>query len=151
MIHALHTIRATREILIRMTASLTEEQWNTIPPGFSNNIVWNMGHLVATQITIGYRRAGIPDFAPESFVEAYRSGSKPNGYIKMEEIEAIKGLFLSSADQLTEDYQSGKFDNYEGFTTRFGLALNNIDEALHFMLYHEGLHAGVVNAMKKLV
>lgn len=151
MIHALHTLKATREILIRMTANLTEEQWNTIPPGFNNNIIWNMAHLVATQITLGYRRAGLTDFAPEAFIEAYRSGSKPEGSVKMEEIEAIKGLFISSADLLTEDYEAGKFENYEGYTTRFGLALNNIDEALHFMLYHEGLHAGVINAMKKLV
>ena len=41
------TIRKTRAFLRSLVDNLTTEQLNEIPEGFSNNIVWNFGHIVA--------------------------------------------------------------------------------------------------------
>lgn len=39
----------TRQLLLKITENLTDEQLNKIPQGFKNNIAWNIGHLVVMQ------------------------------------------------------------------------------------------------------
>ncbi len=58
---------------------------------------------------------------------------------------------LSTLDQLTIDRETNTFDNYKPWTTRYGAELTNIDDAINFLLFHEGLHTGVIMAIAKLV
>ncbi len=58
---------------------------------------------------------------------------------------------LSTLDRLAMDYETNVFDNYVQWTTRYGPELASVDDAISFLLYHEGLHAGTIMALKKLV
>lgn len=43
-----YTLRHIRTSVLNLIESLTLKQINEIPAGFNNNIIWNLGHLVAT-------------------------------------------------------------------------------------------------------
>lgn len=144
-------IRKTREYLLKLVEGLTLEQLNTVPAGFNNNIIWNLGHLVATQQGVCYRRAGYDLKINEAFFELYKPGSKPERHASQEEFDEIKTLFFSTIDLLEADIKDNQLSNYIPWTTRYDVLINNIDEALTFLPYHEGLHMGYVMALKRAV
>jgi hypothetical protein len=144
-------IRKTRVFLLEGIKDLTNEQLNTVPPGFNNNIVWNLGHLVAAQQGICYSRAGLKTWVPEDFFNSYRPGSKPEGKVNEEEIKKIKELFFTSLDILEQDYEKGLWTSYPAWSTRYGIELNSIDKAIEFLHFHEGLHSGYIFTMKRIV
>ena len=147
----IETIKKVRTFLLEGIKDLTADQLNKIPAGFNNNIIWNLGHLIAAQQGICYKRAGLPTLVSDNFWEKYRSGSKPEGNVSSDEIEKIKEMFLSSLDHLEANYNNQIFGNYIAWTTRYGVEITSIEDALRFVPFHEGLHSGVISTMKKLV
>jgi len=151
MTEQIDTIRKVRAFLLEGIKDLTTEQLNRIPEGYNNNIIWNLGHLVAAQQGICYKRAGVTPQISEEFWEQFRSGSKPERLISESEIAEIKQLFYSTLDQLKTDYDNNAFAGYTAWNTRYDVEIKNIDDALRFLPFHEGLHSGVINTLKKLV
>ena len=149
----IETIRKTRLSLIEGVKDLRTAQLNEIPQGFNNNIIWNMGHLVAAMQGLCYRRSGQALTVPEDFFEIYKPGSRPQGPVTAEAVAMIKELLLSSLDQLQEDLEqhAGRFAVYEGFVSRYGVPLNSIEAAVQFLPFHEGLHLGYIMAQKRVL
>jgi hypothetical protein len=144
-------MRQPRLKIIETLSTFTIEQLNTIPAGFSNNIIWNLGHMVAAQQGVCYKRAGLPLWIDEPFFNTYKPESKPERFYTEEDLEKIKGLLLTSLHQLERDYKNGIFTNYPAWTTRYGVEIASIDDAVAFLPFHEGLHIGYIMAMRKLI
>jgi hypothetical protein len=151
MNQALQTITKPRIKVLEIIAPLTIEQLNHIPAGFRNNIIWNLGHMVAAQQGICYKRAGLDTIVDEEFFETYKPGTKPERFFEVAEMDKIKGLFSSTIAQLEQDLQTDIFTNYPTWTTRYGVDLSSVNEAVAFLPFHEGLHIGTVVAMSKIV
>lgn len=145
------TLKKVRVFLLESIKDLTTEQWNKIPEGFNNNIAWNLGHLIAAQQGMCYKRANLTPHITDEFWEQYRTGSKPDRYLSADEIAKIKSLFLNTMDELNADYNKQIFGNYTAWSTRYGVEITSIEDALKFLPYHEGLHSGVIGAFKRLV
>jgi len=143
--------RKTRLFLLENLKDLTTEQFNKIPEGFNNNIIWNLGHMIAAQQGICYLRAGLPAHVSEEFINGYKSGTKPEKTLDAAEIEKIKSLLFTTLDQLEEDYDNKIWTSYPAWTTRYSVELASIDAAIDFLQFHEGLHSGCSTALKKLV
>ncbi|EDM34259.1 hypothetical protein PBAL39_17529 [Pedobacter sp. BAL39] len=144
------TVKKIRQTILKLVEGLTEEQLNFIPEGFNNNIIWNVGHLIAAQQGICYLRAGQPPLVSMEFIENYKPGSKPSGPISKEKIDYIFAHFISTIEQLELDVTAKKFDNYSAWTSRYGVALNSMDEAIYFLPFHEGSHFGYLLALKRI-
>jgi len=144
-------IRKARLALTNITKELSIEQLNQIPTGFSNNIIWNMAHLIATQQIVCYRRAGVATVVDTEFVDAYAPGTRPERLITEEEVLRIQELFFTSLDRYELDLHAGLFDNYTAWTTRAGVDVNSINDADAFLPYHEGMHVGYVMALRKAI
>lgn len=145
------TIRKERRFLLQLLEELTTEQLNQVPQGFNNNIIWNLAHMVASQQGVCYLRAGVSTRIENAFYGRFKPGTRPDGFIDVSEVTEIKALLLSTLDQFETDYAANHFANYAPWTTRYGVELTNIDEAVQFLLYHEGLHTGSIMALKRLV
>ena len=144
-----------RSLMLKVIDGLTIEQLNTIPKGFKNNIAWNVAHLVVTQQLLCYRISGIPCLVSEEMITKYRKGAAPSaetsGKITESEFETIKELLVKLPLKLEEDYKRGLFKEYTSYTTSVVVTLTDIDSAIQFNSFHEGIHLGVLLAMKKLV
>jgi hypothetical protein len=151
MTKQIEIIRKTRTFLLKNLEDLTTEQYNKIPAGFNNNIIWNLGHMIAAQQGICYIRAGLQPTVEEDIINWFKSGTKPERAFSETEIENIKSLLFSTLDQLEEDYNNGIFGGYTAWATRYEVELANIDDALNFLPFHEGLHSGCTTALKRLV
>ncbi len=147
----IETISKTRSFLLEQIKNLNNEQFNRVAEGFNNNIIWNLGHMIAAQQGICYKRAGLPTIISDDFWERFRSGSKPDGIIHDDEIEHIKELLLTTLEKFQVDYDKKIFDNYTAWTTRYGIELTSIDDCMHFLPFHEGLHSGTITAIKRVI
>src|SRR5579862_7795618 len=112
MTKQIEIIRKTRSFLLENLKDLTTEQLNQIPEGFNNNIIWNLGHMIAAQQGVCYIRAGLTPHVTEDFINSYKSGSKPGSNVDAAGVEHIKSLLFSTLDQLEEDYNNSIFGGY---------------------------------------
>lgn len=139
-------IKNTRQMLLSVVEGLTPEQLNHIPSGFNNNVIWNLAHIISGQQGICYTRAGVPIAVDDKFYAPYRPGTSPRGFIDADDIAEVKELLISTIEKLEEDYHAGIFANYPTTTTSSGVTLNNINEAIRFVPFHDGLHTGYIMA-----
>ncbi|NCD72053.1 DinB family protein [Mucilaginibacter agri] len=153
MKYPIQIIRKTRQTVLDIIKDLSIEQLNQVPEGFNNNIIWNVAHLAATLQGVCYKRAGLPIVIDEAFFDAYKSGTKPEQDVDEAGVEEIKTLLLSTVDQLEADVNENKesFANYPAWSTRYGMDISSIDEAVAFLPFHEGLHMGYIMALKRVI
>lgn len=122
---------------------------NLIPPGFRNNIVWNIGHSVVVQQLLVYRRSKLSLSVPDEMVAHYRPGTVPDGQATAAEVESLRKLVFTTVEKTSDDYQLGLFRTYDSFTTATNVTLSRVDDAILFNNYHEGLHLGTILALQK--
>ena len=145
--------RKTRENFLKVIDGLTTEQLNKIPEGFSNNIIWNLGHLLATQQILSYGLSDSEVILSENIIEEFRKGTKPENTYDDQDIEELKSIFIQVINETEEDYNFEVLDSskFKEYSTSYGVVLTSLEDALEFNNVHEGLHLGIVMAMKKLV
>ena len=144
-------LKKSRELVLKFLDGLTLEQLHTIPEGFNNNIAWNVAHLVVTQQLLHYKLSGLQCLVSDELVDGYRKGTKPTETFTEEEFEEVKELLIGLPDTLREDYEAGIFKEYTEYETSTGFVLSSFEHAIAFNNLHEGLHLGVIMAMRKLV
>jgi len=143
--------KTIREILLKVLDNHSLEQLNKIPPGFSNNLIWNVGHCVSAQQSLVYKLSGLPVIVSEELISKYSKGTKPEGNVSQAEVDEIRELLLTTLSQTEQDFENKHFVNYNEYTTSMGFKLKNIQNALDFNNYHEGLHTGIIMSIRKFV
>ena len=144
-------MQKTKINFLQLLDGLTIEQLNKIPVGFTNNLIWNFAHLLATQQVIFYGLSGLTPYVEEQFIKDYRRYSKPETFVDAEAFEKIKQNFEKAQQTFFEDYKKGAFNNFKQYNTTFGVQLDNIDDGIRFSVLHDGLHYGYAMALKHLV
>ena len=149
--NTLITLKATRQHLFKLIEGLSTEQLNKVPAGFNNNIIWNVAHMISAQQGICYTRAGVPIIVDDKYYTPYRPDTKPTGFVDSAEVENIKELLIRTVDQLETDLDKNIFTNYPQWVTRYGVQIRNIEEAVSFLPFHDGMHIGYVMALKRVI
>ena len=144
------TIYNIRKSLLSLIEDLSIEQLNEIPPGFTNNIIWNLAHITAGTQKIFYVRAGLHGPFDEPFVEKYQRGTKPETKVDAQEVAYIKEMLLSSILSFAKEYEKGNF-NYIPWKTIYNVEINTMEDAINFVPFHDGLHYGYIMALKRFV
>lgn len=143
--------RTSRKMLSSYFENYTLEQLNKIPEGFSNNLIWNIAHVLVTQQILVYKLSGLPMSVSDEMVELYRKGTKPERDVTQAEADEIKALLFKTVDQAEADYNSGIFVNYQEYPTSTGFVLQSAKGALEFNNFHEGLHIGIMMSIRKFI
>lgn len=125
------------------------EELNKVPEGFSNNIIWNIAHTIVTQQLLVYNLSGLPMVISEEMVSAYRKGTKTEKDLSQAEVDLIKGLLFSTIEKTKEDYDNKIFKSYTEYTVSTKSTLQNVEEAVDFNNFHEGIHLGYILALRK--
>ncbi|HUH20210.1 DinB family protein [Albibacterium sp.] len=140
-----------RAATVREIQGLSVQEFNTIPVGFNNNIIWNVGHLIATEQRILYSKSGQTPLVSEEFFTKYQKGARPEGYTEEVEINEIRKLLTYSIERFEQDRNSNLFTSYVAWSSSYGNTISNIDDAINFLGFHEGLHLGCIKAYKRLL
>ncbi len=143
--------KKNREQLLDYFDKYTLEQLNMIPSGFSNNLIWNIGHVIVVQQALVYKGSGLEAYVSKELFKLYMPGTKPTGNTSQVQVDNLKGLSMSLIEKTEADCQNGKFVTYNEQKVGVGIILSSIEDALQFNNYHEGLHFGYMMNIRKFV
>lgn len=143
--------RTSRKIVSQFLDNYSLEQLNKIPNGFKNNLIWNIAHIVVTQQLLVYKFSGLPMLVSDELAQKYMKGTKPELDATQADVDEIKTLLSDIINQTEEDYNNGIFKNYQEYPTSTGFVLRNVEDAMVFNNFHEGLHIGIMMSLRKLV
>ena len=141
----------TRKSLLKVMETRSYEDLVKIPNNFRNSIFWNIAHLLVTQQLLCYKLSGLDLAIDEEMVGKYGKGAIATSKVSKEDIEYVKANLLILVDKLKEDYEKGKFENYKSYMTSTNIELCNIEDALTFSNFHDGIHLGVVLSLMKII
>ncbi|WP_293297815.1 DinB family protein [Pedobacter sp. UBA4863] len=149
----IEVITASRKALLSLVEDLSTEQMNKIPTGFNNNLAWQIGHMVVSQQILCYKLSNNAFVIDPTLIDKYKNGSKPESFISAEEIAQMKAYLLTNIVQLEEDLATDKFVNYTPYSvsTYKGDRLEKVEDAIKFLVSHDGLHYGCSLMIKKFV
>src|SRR6476620_10825581 len=94
----------SRNVLLKFLENYSLEQLNKIPQGFSNNLIWNVAHVIVVQQMLVYHLAGLPMMVSNEMVEKYKKGTKPEGEVSQAEVDEIKSLLFSTIEKTKKDF-----------------------------------------------
>lgn len=151
MTDAITIHRITRNNVLRLIEGVSLDRINKIPAGFTGNIAWHLGHLVATQQGLLYRLSGNTSNLDQSFIDLYKKGTVPQAPISQADLDYIKKELLAQPEKLSADLGKGLFKDYTPYTTSYGNTIHTFEEAQAFVNVHEGLHLGYIMALKRVV
>ncbi|MEN9909348.1 MAG: hypothetical protein RLZZ540_2497 [Bacteroidota bacterium] len=135
----------------KLIQGFTLEQLNKVPAGFNNNLIWNVAHIVVTQQLLVYKLAGLPVMVSEEMIEKYKKGTKTEHVASQEEVDEILLLLHKTIAQTEIDIENNLFQNFNEYPTSTGFVLKTNQDSMSFNNFHEGLHIGVIMAIRKLV
>ena len=139
----------SRNIYLKFFDNYSLEQLNTIPEGMSNNLIWNIGHVIVSQQKLVYALSGLPMHIPDSLFEKYQNGSRPDGKTTQAEVDEVKKLLSEMVEKTKVDFEAGIFKEFHPYQTKTGFYLGTWKEAMEFNNYHEGIHLGIMMSIKK--
>jgi hypothetical protein len=140
-----------RKLLESFIENHSLEELNKVPEGFNNNIIWNIAHTIVTQQLLVYKLSGTPMIVSEDMVDAYKKGTKVERDLSQAEVDTVKGLLFSPIEKTKEDYDNQIFQSYNEYTVSTKSILSNVEEAIDFNNFHEGIHFGYILALRKSI
>lgn len=143
------TQNTNRNICLSFLDKYSLEQLNYIPTGFSNNLIWNIGHIIVVQQRLVYALSNLPLNISDDLLNTYKPGTKPTATTTQAEVDELKALLISLAESTKSDYLEGKFQSFNEITTSTGFNLASTDDAIAFNNFHEGLHLGYMLSIRK--
>lgn len=143
--------QTSRKVLLSFLEKYTLEQLNTIPEGFSNNLIWNIAHIVVVQQMLVYNLSGLPMLVSGEMAAQYKRGTKPEHSVSQAEVDEIKLLLFSTLEKTKKDFAAGIFKDFTEFTTMTGFTIKNAKAAMEFNNYHEATHTGIMMQIRKFI
>jgi len=148
---SIEIIKTGRNRLIATLEGLTTEQLNHIPEGYNNNMIWQLGHVIAVQQGVTYPKAKLTPVIDEALMAQYGNGTKPETVLDAKAIAEMHALSARTLEQFEKDLANDLFRNYDSWSFPNGMTFDSIEDALQMLAFHEGMHYGYAQALKRAV
>ena len=150
MTNYLELLEKQRAILLKKTAHLTTDQYNLVPPGFNNNIIWNMGHSLDVSESLLYSNAPFKMPLHDFEIEGFKKGTKPESAISEHGISLIRKSLSDTVPLFKKS-----FDDFLSANVQYSqddISSNMVSEKhLQFLLFHEDLHFATIQRLLRYV
>jgi len=124
----------------------------TIPPGWRNHLHWHAGHLVTAPHLLTRGLAGEPLGIPAEYRKWFAKGTSPadwNGD-PVPGFEALLPELEACIPRLYQEFTGREDVPYaRPYETSLGVVLHTPAEAFAFMVGHDGIHLGLILALKR--
>lgn len=102
--------KQNRNLYLDFFEKYTLEELNKIPVGFSNNLIWNIGHIIVCQQVLIYKSSNLQGYISQELVKLYKPGTKPTEKASENEIKELKKLLISLIEKTETDFYKGEFN-----------------------------------------
>ncbi|TCP30583.1 DinB family protein [Scopulibacillus darangshiensis] len=124
----------------------TEEEADKMREGFSNNIRWNLGHILVIHDRLLLSLAGEPSSVPDSYVAYFNKGTSPADWEDAPPtLTELRGK-LEAQPMKLEEVLTGRLE--EKLVTPLK-GMETVKEMIAFAPTHEAMHVGTILGLKK--
>jgi hypothetical protein len=138
-----------REILL----SIPQEDRTRIPEGWNNHALWHAGHLLITPRLLGLGLSGRALGAPAKWRGWFAKDSSPRNWPPQLDVPAYEELVDALVPTMEEVFSTVEDSAAEPFPqaylTSAGIVLHHPHEALQFSFCHDGIHLGLLLALRR--
>lgn len=149
----LDQLKFARGYTLGRLKKVQEDTWDLQPEGFSNTIRWNVGHIYVTmeyfiqKAVVGYEPVNV------EWASLFAAGTSPIN----------EGSTVPSSEELLEALKEqgkrvaltidGKLSDSlaEPAKIRDLLIMESVDDVVQFVVWHEGVHAGVIDGINRAI
>lgn len=142
-------LQQTRNNIQTLLEEISDKDLVRIPADFSNNIYWNVAHIVIVQQLLCNKMSRVPLNIPDEWVAPFSKGSAPDGTCDAAPRAGIQEALTTTVEALVDDYRAGRFGAYKTYPTSYGFTIASIEDAIAFNNVHEALHLGYILALKR--
>jgi hypothetical protein len=146
--------QAVRNQIRKLIESKTDEQLLKIPAGLSNNLLWNLGHVVRSMDFLILKPAGENRFFPQELDPYFAKDSSPAKWTSTDGlVQKVKNAEKECTEKMMHYLQStdpGR-KHTEPYKTSMGLELVTLADSFAYNLIHESIHLGHMQIYSKLI
>ncbi|MBN8435444.1 DinB family protein [Priestia flexa] len=149
----LHHLETVRSITLKVLSSVTEQESLVTPDGFSNNIVWNLGHIAYIQEKLVFELAGKKNQLPASYERLFAAGTIPSQWKETPPtLIQLKEELMTQTERIKE-FIPAHYDLKlaKPFTNKAGISFDHVGSTFLFSFYHEGMHVETIKQIKKAI
>ena len=141
-----------RTATVNTLEKIDESKWDQQPEGFSNTIKWNAGHIYLVMEGLMTKAAPGLETNIKEYAPFFSPGTKPSDWPDtVPSKEKVIQLLVDQQTRIQQHFQ-GRLSDQPANEIMIGpLKLETIDDLLNFLLFHEGMHLGTIQAQMKLV
>ncbi|MGD6780304.1 DinB family protein [Sutcliffiella horikoshii] len=141
-----------RKRTIAALDATTEHLADEMPGNVKNSIRWNLGHIFVSQDTLLYPFIGEEHHVPKDYLELFAIGSSPHQWKSdPPTLQEIRNFLVEQPIRIQKDF-AGKLEERIHQPFKLGeYELTTLGELLSFAIWHEGLHQGAINTIKRAV
>jgi hypothetical protein len=143
-----NNMELTRSYFIKNIKAVEEGITDVQPEGFNNTIHWHIGHVLTTAESLIFGFPKNTSYLPANYMELFARGTKPAEW--EEDVPSISVLTSQLKEQLSRmkeiPVESLSVELKEPF-----LGQQTFGELVNFALFHENLHLGHIQAMKRVI
>lgn len=149
---SLEQVQFVRETTLKLAAHLNSDHLKTIPEGFNNNILWNLGHIYVIHENLIFKVSGEGTVMPEGFVEHFAPKTSPKDWgHSVPSFETVVEKLKEQAERMANAF-NGKLDVTIPKALQFKTFENTTNgDLLHFGMVHEAMHATTVKLYNQLL
>ena len=139
----LDLIQIGRKNLYERTLANTDKELNFIPPGFNNNIIWNMGHMIQVSEHMLYRN--FPSIRPRHAFDLglFAKGTRPERQFTTDEILEVRISLIE-----TVALYSSRLESIAAANSMDTLAqLDITPEDYRTLAFHELIHQRAIDRL----
>lgn len=138
-------------VLYNLT-TLPLEKLTLIPKGFSNNILWNAGHIISVQQSLVYGLTGNRPTIDQTMQAKFKKGSFPDLASVQEDLDWVKNYIVKALESTKEDYNSGLFTGVlKPYTTMLSNEVTTVEDCFQMSLFHDSIHFDRIRAFKRML
>ncbi|WP_342429197.1 DinB family protein [Neobacillus sp. FSL H8-0543] len=143
-----NNVQLTRSYFLKNVSALDDGLVDVQPDGFNNTLHWHIGHVltVAEQLMFGFPEN--TNNLPVNYKELFARGTKPADW--QGQVPSVKELVEKLTDQLTRMNDIPVESINKKLESPF-LGCKTFGELVNFCLFHENLHLGQIQAMKRMI
>ena len=153
-IQAFQELTLLRNKNITLLQKATAEQAQIIPDKVSNNLYWQAGHILTTQMSLLYRRSNLKiPLIDTSYITYFAKGTSPENFdTNIPSYQTLLKQLSESLSILENDLHIHADKQYsEPAHVSFGMTLESFHDAVLAIGYHEAYHMNAINLLLKQI
>lgn len=149
----LHSLDVTYNFILRASEGVSEEMADQMPPGFRNNIRWNLGHVYVINEKVLFGLTNSQPHLPPNYDEMFKNGTSPADWTTTPpSLNELKFLLREQSARIQATF-TGRMDEISATPFRLGTftTMETIGEIICFSLFHNGIHVEKIRTIRRLL